>query len=518
MNKVREIIRLHESAGLSIRQISKALSVSRPVVDQYLRLARSADLKWAEIEPMDDEQLLERLEALTARPEAPRCIELQKRLPRIVMELGRPHVTRQLLWEEYRSECRDGYGHTQFCHHLQMYIGGSELSMHIEHEPGRKVFVDFAGDRPVLTDSKTGSERAVELFVAVYPASGLIYAEATENQRIASLVSATVHTFEYAGGAPAIVVPDNLKAGVTKANRYEPHINPTYEDFARYYGCAVVPARPRKPRDKALVEAAVNLVYTRVLARLRDRRFATLEEFNAAIGELIDELNDRPMQKIGVSRRARFDELEAEQLCELPERPYVLRHFLDDVKIAFNYHLYFPVDKHYYSVPYEYRTKRVRVAWTETEVEIIWNNRRIACHPRERVAHRYTSKADHMPSTHRFVAEWSPERFESRAAKVGPATQTLIHAVLSARKVPEQAFRSCMGLLELARSVGNHRMEAAALRANRFGICSYTAVKRILDKGLEAQPLDAPPPVSVSEHLNLRGPEYYSSEPARSAS
>lgn len=517
MNKVREIIRLHETAGLSIRQISKALSVSRPVVDQYLRLARLAELQWAEIEPMDDEELLQRFEELTARAEDPRYTELRKRLPHIVTELGRPHVTRQLLWEEYRSECPDGYGHSQFCYHLQVYLGESELSMHIEHEPGRRVFVDFAGDRPVLTDAN-GREREVELFVAVYPASGLIYAEATENQKIASLVGGTTHTFEYAGGAPAIVVPDNLKAGVSKADRWEPQINPTYEDFARYYGCAVVPARPRKPRDKALVEAAVNLVYTRVLARLRNRRFATLGEFNTAMRELLDELNDRPMQKIGLSRRARFEELEAGLLQPLPERPYVLRHFFDDVKVAFNYHIYFPVDKHYYSVPYEYRTKRVRIAWTETEVEILWNNRRIACHRRERVAHRYTTKLDHMPSTHRFLAEWSPERFERWAAKIGPATERLIHAVLAAPRVPEQSFRSCMGLLELAKSVGNDRMEAAARRANRFGIRSYTAVKRILHKGLEAEPLEPVAVVAAGDHPNLRGSDYYAGATIRSVS
>ena len=517
MNKVREIIRLHETAGLSIRQIAKALGVSRPVVDQYLKLVRYAELGWAEIEPMDDEELLEQLEALTARPEDPRYTELQKRLPHIVMELGRPHVTRQLLWEEYRSECPDGYAHSQFCYHLQMYLGESELSMHIDHEPGRNVFVDFAGDRPVLTDA-SGGERAVELFVATYPASGLIYAEATENQRVASLVGATARAFEYAGGAPAIIVPDNLKAGVTKADRYEPQINPTYEDFARYYGCVVVPARPHRPRDKALVEAAVNTVYTRVLARLRNRRFATLEEFNAAIRDLLDELNDRKMQKIGVSRRARFGELEAEHLTQLPERPYVLRHFLDDVKVGFNYHLYFPVDKHYYSVPYEHRTKRVRVAWTETEVEIIWSNRRIACHRRERVANRYTTTAEHMPSTHRFLAEWSPERFEHWAAEIGPATVRLIHAVLNAGKVPEQAFRSCMGLLNLAKTVGEARMEAAARRANRFGTYSYAGVKRILDKGLETESLEAPSAAVAAEHPNLRGPDYYASSSARSAS
>jgi hypothetical protein len=262
----------------------------------------------------------------------------------------------------------------------------------------------------------------------------------------------------------------------------------------------------------------VNLVYTRVLARLRNRRFATLEEFNAAIRELLDELNDRPMQKIGLSRRARFDELEAGLLQPLPERPYVLRHFLDDVKVAFNYHLYFPVDKHYYSVPYEYRAKRVRIAWTETEVEIIWNNRRIACHRRERVAHRYTTKLDHMPSTHRFLAEWSPERFERWAAKVGPATERLIHAVLAAPRVPEQAFRSCMGLLELAKTVGNDRMEAAARRANRFGVWSYAGVKRILDKGLEVEPCEPIAVGPVSEHPNLRGPAYYVSSPIGGAS
>ena len=519
MNKVREIIRLHETAGLSIRQISRALSVSRPVVDHYLRLARQAELRWGEIEPMDDQELLERLEARSARPADPRQIDLQKRLPRIVRELGRKHMTRQLLWEEYRSECPDGYSHSQFCYHLQMYIGDSELSMHLEHEPGEKLFVDFAGDRPVLLDAVTGNERPVELFVAVYPAGGLIYAEATADQKIASFVSATRHTFEYAGGAPKIVVPDNLKAGVSKADRYEPQINPIYEDFACHYGCVVVPARPRKPRDKALVEAAVHLVYTRVLARLRNQRFATLEEMNAAILKLVDELNDRPMQKIGVSRRTRFSQIEAEHLLPLPERPYLLRHFIDEVKVGFNYHLYFPLDRHYYSVPYEYRRKPVRVAFTETEVEIIYNHRRIACHRRERVAHRYTTKADHMPSTHRFVAEWSPQRFTSWAAQVGPATETLIAAVLNCGRVPEQAFRSAMGLLNLAKIVGHDRIEAAARRANRFGITSYQGLKRILDKGLEAEPLAAEQPKAVSEHPNIRGPRYYTAgDSARSAS
>ena len=519
MNKVREIIRLHETAGLSIRQISKALGVSRPVVDHYLKLVRYAELRWGEIEPMDDEELLERLEALSVRPGDPRHMDFQKRLPRIVRELGRKHMTRQLLWEEYRSECRDGYGYSQFCYHLQMHLGDSELSMHLEHEPGEKLFVDFAGDRPVLVDPVSGNERPVELFVAVYPAGSLIYAEATADQKVASLVAATRHTFEYAGGSPKSLVPDNLKAAVSISDRYEPQINPTYEDFARYYGCVVVPARPRKPRDKALAEAAVNLVYTRVLARLRNRRFETLEEMNAAIRELVDQLNDRPMQKTGVSRRTRFAQIEAEHLRPLPERPYVLRHFIDEVKVGFNYHLYFPLDKHYYSVPYEYRSKRVRVAFTETEVEIIYNHRRIACHRRERVAHRYTTKADHMPSTHRFVAEWSPERFTSWAAKVGPATEVLIAAVLSSSRVPEQAFRSAMGLLNLAKAVGHPRMEAAARRANRFGITSYHGLKRILDKGLESEPLDGEPAKAVSEHPNIRGPRYYTGgDSARSAS
>ncbi len=510
MNKVREIIRLHETVGMSIRMIARALSISRPAVDHYLVQARRARLKWAKVQPMSDEELLERLQADAESHMDPRQRELSGRLPEILRELGKKHVTRQLLWEEYREHCPDGYEYSRFCHHLQMYASGSELSMHLDHEPGGKVFVDFAGDRPLLGGPQTGTEKPVELFVAVFPASGLVYGEATYSQKIEDFVRATRHTFEYAGGTPKIIVPDNLKAAVTKADRYEPQINATYEDFARYYGCAVIPARPRKPRDKALVEAAVNLLYTRVLAPLRHRSFTTLEELNGEIREGVDRLNERQMKKLGISRRQRFTEIEAEHLSPLPVGGYVIRRFIDAMTVQINYHLYFPVDKHYYSVPFRYRGKKVRLAYTDREIEIYHNNTRIAAHRRERTAHRYTTNRDHMPSQHRFMSEWNPQRFLRWAAKIGTATEILIGALLSDGEVPEQAYRRCIGILNLAKKYGDLRLEAASGRANHFGVCTYKGVKSILDRGLDRQ--EEPKLIAAipTAHPNIRGHQYYS--------
>ena len=360
MSKVREIIRLHETAGMSVRMISRALKVSRPAVDHYLIQARKTKTKWADAESMRDEELVQRLQGNETRKNDPRYADLVTRIREITNELGKKHVTRQLLWEEYRRDYPDGYEYSQFCFHIQMFTADAEVSMHLDHEPGRRLFVDFAGTRPSITDAKTGIEQPVELFVSVLPASGLIYTEAVASQQINDLCTGTRHAFEYAGGVSTIIVSDNLKSAVTKSDRYEPDINRTFEDFGRYYGCVVIPARPAKPRDKALVEAAVNTVYTRILAPLRNRRFTSLGELNSAIWEYLDVLNDRQMKRVLVSRRQRFEQIERAHLQPLPVRPYVTRRFISSVTVQMNYHLYFAVDKHYYSVPYRYRHKKVR--------------------------------------------------------------------------------------------------------------------------------------------------------------
>jgi transposase len=509
MSKIREVIRLHEVARMSIRAISRAVEVSRPVVDQYLVQARRAGLRWAQVEEMSDEELLDRLQHSQERIEEPRYVELLKRLPAIVCELGKKHVTRQLVWEEYRRECPDGYEYSQFCYHIQVFTADTEISMHLEHEPGKELFVDFAGDGPHLTDPRTKIERRVELFVAVLPSSGLIYARSLYSQKTEDLIRGTRGAFEYAGGAPTIVVPDNLKSAVTRSDRYEPEINQMFEDFGRYYGCVVIPARPARPRDKALVEAAVNLVYTRVLAPLRNRTFSTLDELNAVIDEYVDLLNDREMKKIRISRRRRFQQIEAQHLKALPVRPYLIRRFIPSVAVQVNYHLYFPVDKHYYSVPYRYRRKKVRVAYTDQEVEIYHNNTRIAAHRRQRAAHQYTTNRDHMPSHHRIVTEWNPQRFLTWASEIGEQTRTLIAAVLAAREVPEQAYKSCLGILSLAKKYGPQRLEAACRRANHFRITTYKSVKGILDRGLDQEALKRPLQIAIPSHENIRGSQYY---------
>lgn len=511
MSKIREIIRLTEVAGLSIRKTSRALNVSRPAVDHYLKQARMAGLTWSRVETMTDEELLSRLRQTEERQNDPRYVELVRRLPEIVQELGKKHVTRQLLWEEYRRSCPDGYEYSQFCYHLQMYTADTELAMHLEHEPGERLFVDFAGDRPHLSDPVTGKEKPVELFVAVFPASGLIYAEATESQKIEHFMTGVRHSMEYAGGAPRIIVPDNLKAAVTKPDKYEPEVNSTFEDFSAYYGCVVIPARPKKPKDKALVEAAVNVVYNRVLAPLRKQRFATLDEFNDAIAEYLDLLNDREMKKIRMSRRKRFDQLEARHLRPLPQRPYVIRRFVPSATVQPNYHVYFSPDKHYYSVPYRHRRKKVRIAYTDREVEIYHNNERIAVHRRVPGEHQYTTTSDHMPSQHRVMGEWNPRRLLDWAQDIGPQTRKLVASVLKSRDFPEQAFKSCLGILNLTKSYGEQRLEAAAARACRFHITSYKKVKNILERGLDQEPEPAQQNLKLPAHENIRGREFFTS-------
>jgi len=509
MNKIRDIIRLNQTTDLSKRKISRALNISRPAVDHYLKKSAEADLTWADVKEMDDEELQQRLDRSEETSNDPRYTELKRLLPDIARELGKKHVTRQLLWEEYRTTHPDGYEYSQFCYHLQMYIADSELAMHLDHEPGEKLFIDFSGDKPTLTDTKTGIEREVELFVSVFPAGSLIYAEAVESQSTDDVVKATRSSFEYAGGATKIIVPDNMKAAVTQADSYDPQINQTFEDFARYYGSAVIPARPGKPKDKALVEAAVYVVYTRILAPLRGRRFESLGELNTAIWGKLDLLNDRTMKKFGISRRERFEQIEKPLLTPLPSRPYRIRHFIPAATVQKNYHVYFKPDVHYYSVPYRFRKRKVRIAYSEDEVEIYYSGNRIAAHRRERRKNGYTTTPDHMPSQHRIVSEWNPQRLLHWASQYGSETKNLISQVIASREVPEQAYKSCLGILNLSKKYGDERLEAASARANYFNIVSAKGLKNILEKGLEAHELRRPHQPDVPAHENIRGQCYY---------
>ncbi|GFP19701.1 hypothetical protein HKBW3S03_01206 [Candidatus Hakubella thermalkaliphila] len=405
MNKVREIIRLHEEMGLSYRKIARALRISHPIVSQDIAEVKAAGLGYADIKTLSDTKLLELLEK--RRNETERYKKLSERFPYLAQELKKTGVNRLLLWEEYRKECSNGYSYSQFCYHLQVWLNAADVTMHLNHKAGDKAFVDFAGKKLSLVDLKTGEVRPVETFVAILGASQLTYVEAVESQKKENWIKANENALWYFGGVPAALVPDCLKSGVTKGDKYEPDINPEYSDFAQHYHTVILPARPHSAKDKALVENAVNLVYIRIYAPLRDRIFYSLEDLNQAIWELLEGHNKMNFQRLGKSRRQLFEEIEKPALKPLPLERYELRTFLN-LKVQFNYHIELREDRHYYSVPWEYKGKRVQVLYTDRVVEIYHDHLRIAFHKRDRTPHKYTTLREHMPPHHRFYDEWSP--------------------------------------------------------------------------------------------------------------
>ena len=346
------------------------------------------------------------------------------------------------------------------------------------------------------------------MFVAVLGASNYTYAEATWTQTLADWIGAHARALAFFGGVPRQIVPDNPKVGVLKANWYEPGLNPTYQDFATHYGTAILPARPRRPRDKAKVEVAVQVVERWILARLRNQRFFSLAELNAAISSLLDDLNDRPMRHLGVSRRQLFEKLDRPALRHLPVETYVYAEWRRR-RVGLDYHV--DIDGHYYSVPHRLLRQEIEARITQSTIELFHRGQRVACHLRGGARGRHTTLAEHMPSAHRRHAGWTHERMLREATAIGPDTATLVEVILRSRPHPEQGFRACLGILRLARHFGNDRLEAACRRGLQIGARSYGSISSILDKGLDRQPLPqaAPAPELPLDHPNIRGSRYY---------
>jgi transposase len=506
MRKIREVLRLH-SLGLKQRQIARSCSIGQSTVSEYIKAAEAAGLRWPDIADWDEAKLL-----ATLVPNAP-VVRARSRLPTpdfaaVHTELQQhKYLTLQLVWEEYRAQHPDGYRYSRFCELYQRWRRYQEVVLRQEHRAGEKLFVDYAGATVAVQDPANGEVREAQLFVAVLGASSYTFAEATWTQGLGDWIASHIRALEFFGGVPQILVPDNLKSGVTRTCRYEPGVNLTYEEMAQHYGVAVVPARPRKPRDKAKVEVGVQVVERWILAALRKRTFFSLGAVNEAIAELLATLNNRPFRKREGSRKTLFESLDRPALHPLPVNRYEYGEW-KRARVNIDYHVEF--DHHWYSVPYQLTQQEVELRATAATVEVFHRGIRVASHPRSHVPHRHTTIHAHRPRAHQRHLEWTPSRIVEWSATIGPATAQVIERIFSSNRHPEQGFRSCLGIIRLGDKYPHTRVEAAACRALTLNVCSYQSLKSILDNNLDSQsPQPSPDPQPPVDHPNLRGPGYY---------
>lgn len=507
MRKIKEILRLKWVEGRRHRHIAHALEVGVGTVSEVVRRAGEHHLDWAAVEPMPEA----RLEA-TLYGEAAKNVATPLPDPlALYQELKKPGVTLALLYEEYLGAHPEGYSYSQFCRGFARWRRRQKVVMHQEHRAGEKMFTDFSGKKPHWVDPKTGEIHEAELFVAVLGASNYTYVEATESQRVEHWIAAHVRAWEFFGGVAALTVPDQLKSGVSAACAYEPVIQRTYQECAQHYGTLIVPARPRRPRDKAKVEVAVQIAQRWILARLRHLSFFSLAELNEAIRHLLADLNRRTMRRYGASRHELFERLDQPHLKALPERRFEHAVWLK-ARVNINYHV--EVQQHFYSVPYPLVHQQLEVRVAAATVEVFNGTKRVASHARSLVRNGYTTKAEHMPRSHRAHAEWTPERMLNWAHKFGPYTTELVERVLARPEHPEQAYNACLGLMRLGKEYGAERLETAATRAIALKAYSYRYVANVLKNNLDRLPPRTP--VSdqaqlplIADHENVRGENYY---------
>ena len=505
MRKVREVLRLKHTMGMSERLIADAVGVGKTAVGEYLRRARVIGLGWPPPDGMDDAELERRLFTPAGFHGGP-----TKPLPdcaKVHEELKRRGVTLMLLWEEYRAEHADGYGYSRFCDLYGAWRKRITPTMRQTHVACEKLFVDWAGDVIAVFDPLTGAEHGARIFVAALGASNYTYAEARWTETLPDWIGAHVNALAAIGGVPKAVVCDNLKAGITKPSRYEPGINRTYQDLADHYGFVVLPTRARKPRDKAKVEVAVLIIERFVLAKLRNRHFFSLDELNAEVHACVATINAKAMKKLAKSRRELLETIDRPALKELPCESYRYAEW-KRCGVAPDYHV--EVDDHYYSVPFRLLRETVEARLTDATLEIFHKGIRVASHPRSSVRNRHTTIPEHMPSAHRRYAEWTPQRIMREAAKIGPATIALVETIMKAKPHPEQGFRSCLGIMRLVTTYGAARVEAASQRGNDIGATTYGSIASILKTGLDkayanSKAPDGPP----IRHANIRGRGYY---------
>jgi transposase len=510
MRKIKEVLRLKFEAKLSHERIAAATRLSKGTVSNFVQRAIQQGLGWPLPEALDETGL----EALLFRQAAPCAQYAQPDFGAIHQELKRKGVTLQLLWEEHHAAHGErAHRYSQFCVHYQAFRDRLARSMRQVHRAGEKLFIDYSGDTVAVIDAASGEIRAAQIFVAVMGASKYAYAEATWTQSLPDWIGSHIRTFEFLQASPALAVPDNLKSAIRQACRYEPEATTTYEDCARHYGVAILPARPYRPRDKPVVESGVLLVQRWILARLRNRQFFSLAELNVAIGQWLIDLNHKPFKKLAGCRASAFESIDRPAMKPLPATRYEYAEWLK-AKVGVDYHV--EVDHHYYSVPHALVGQHVMVRFTATVIECCFKGQRVAAHVRSYARGHHSTTPEHMPKAHRRHREWTPGRLLNWAEKIGTGTRAVVQWQFDHRPHPEQGYRSCLGLLNLSRAYGEERLEAACRRALSIGSPTRKRILAILKARLDQHPelfAAAEPPTLTAErtHANVRGPDYYRS-------
>lgn len=509
MSKLRQILRLY-TQGVSKKSISKKTGVVRNTVKKYIHLFIVMGKELAELEQLSDTEL-ERLFMAKEPPELTQKLkDLYDFFPIAEKALKRKGATKEGQWHEYLKLHPDGYKETQFRYYYNIWAKRVNATVHINHKAGDKMYVDYAGEPMHLHNDSNGEKYPVQVFVAILGASQLTYVEASYTQQKEEFILSCENAIRYFGGVPQAIVTDNLKSAVTKSNKYEPTLNDAFSDFVQHYGMTALPAGPYKPRHKALVEGAVKIIYTTIYEIIRQRVFTDLDSLNMAVMEALEDHNNRLMKGRPYSRRQLFDEVEKQELGALPLHRFEVKR-KRSVTVMKNNHVYLGEDKHYYSVPYMYIGQKVTILYGQLDVAVYHRYELIATHVRSRLSFRYTTKAEHLASKNRFMSEWTPELFLNRAKEVGEDTRGYIEKILEKRLHPEQAYRSCQGILMYVKKVGKQRLNKACRRAMYFNDYSYMTIKTILERKLDMDDcdLDDEKVKHLPLHKNIRGKKYY---------
>ena len=505
MRKIKKVIELYCNTSLSNRDIERASQLPSSTVNDYIKRFKDSTLTFSELSDLNESEVYQRLFSEPVKPRGKTKPDFAK----INRELRKKNITRQLLWEEYKEQLPEGMGYTQFCYHLSEWQKKLNVSMRQIHKAGEKLFVDYSGLKGEITDRMSGKKTLVDIFVATLGASGYTYAESSANQRLESFIDSHVNTFEFFEGVTQILVPDNLKSAVTKAHRYDPEINGSYQDMADHYNTVIIPARPYSPKDKSKVELAVKLVQRWILAKIRNEIFFTVEELNKRIRDLLDYYNGKKIKKLGKSRKELFLGLDKPALAALPINRYEFKN-VRWRRVNLDYHI--EVEGSYYSVPYQLTGKEVLAKYNQRVVEISYNNKIIAFHPRLCEDNQASTNKEHMPDSHRRYAEVSPSSLIKQAKAIGTQTGRLIHKIISEDKHPEKGYRSAYGILKAARKHKNDKeVELASAKMLALDIKRVFHFESILKRKTwqigEDETILLPEINPGSE--NIRGNEYY---------